>query len=242
MKSYLFCLSIILGVVLSSAQTKDTLAITYYELSFWEIKDSTKYSPEQKTALKEAMDKKRFHKLITSVDESIYEAIPIIDNSQQEGLKISFSSSVNFNYKNTKDSVYISEESYPTTYIIKDSLINFNWIITKEKKRFLNYEITKAQSFYNGFLIDAWFTNEISYNNGPKNYWGLPGLILIIETSHPKSNQKTQIVADKIEKLSKPQRILPKLRKKKPISQNEFNQILEEFNKRENEMLGIDKD
>jgi GLPGLI family protein len=40
--------------------------------------------------------------------------------------------------------------------------------------------------------ITAWYTPEIPVNQGPENYWGLPGLILEINDS------KTVILCSKI--------------------------------------------
>lgn len=59
------------------------------------------------------------------------------------------------------------------------------------------------QSFHNNYRINAWYTEDIPYKDGPKDFWGLPGLILIVEVTRPKNNEKTQIVVEKIEKTQK---------------------------------------
>lgn len=57
-----------------------------------------------------------------------------------------------------------------------------------------------------------------------------------------KNNEKTQIIIEKIERANKNLVIKSKIRKGNPISQKEYNTILEEFIKKENDMYGTGVD
>jgi GLPGLI family protein len=69
-------------------------------------------------------------------------------------------------------------------YIIRSSFPQ--WKIINQEKNILGYECLKAttkKQLDNGDLIEvnAWFTKDIPFSFGPKEYVGLPGLILEIE-------------------------------------------------------------
>lgn len=84
-----------------------------------------------------------------------------------------------FIYKNfnTKDLTF-SESIFRDQYLVKDTFNNFKWIILKEHKKVLDYDCTKATTFFRGRNYEAWFTESISIPNGPWKFCGLPGLIL----------------------------------------------------------------
>ncbi|WP_196888767.1 GLPGLI family protein [Aureivirga sp. CE67] len=59
--------------------------------------------------------------------------------------------------------------------------VNLNWKLdNKEKKKILGYNARKATVSYGGRNYIAWYTNEISIQDGPYKFKGLPGLILEI--------------------------------------------------------------
>jgi GLPGLI family protein len=60
------------------------------------------------------------------------------------------------------------------------------WSITKEEKIIAGYKCIKA-TLSN---IDAWYCPEISINDGPQYFYGLPGLILEIELRSASANVK----------------------------------------------------
>lgn len=68
-------------------------------------------------------------------------------------------------------------------YLIEDSLANFHWIITNEKKTILKYNCTKATTMYRGRFFEAWFTEDVPLQNGPWKFCGLPGLIIKVNDS-----------------------------------------------------------
>jgi GLPGLI family protein len=76
-------------------------------------------------------------------------------------------------------------------------------------------------------LITAWYTPEIPVNQGPENYWGLPGLILEV------NDGKTVILCSKVVLNSKVKAEIKAPTKGKVISQKEFDETvikkMEEF-------------
>ena len=83
-------------------------------------------------------------------------------------------------------------------FLIKDNLVSYDWELTGETKNIGNYTCYKAayEIEEDDIIIDmidgevkevkktikrtivAWYTLDIPISNGPKNYGGLPGLIL----------------------------------------------------------------
>jgi GLPGLI family protein len=102
-------------------------------------------------------------------------------------------------YKNIKEN-RVSEKSdlMGKTFLIKDDLQTFDWEMTGETKNIGQYTVYKAvwerevesvnMSMVNGESKEvtkkemqtttAWYTLDIPVSNGPRQYGGLPGLIL----------------------------------------------------------------
>jgi GLPGLI family protein len=68
--------------------------------------------------------------------------------------------------------------------------------------------------------ITAWYTPEIPVNQGPENYWGLPGLILEV------NDGKTVILCSKIVLNPKEKAVIKAPVKGKVISQNDFDETV----------------
>jgi GLPGLI family protein len=113
-------------------------------------------------------------------------------------------------YKNVKENNLIqSQEFYGKRFLVKDKLYPIEWVTGKETKKIGQYLCFKATasvptnelSWYDfswGDLaapkpegdapavkltnIEAWYTLQIPVSNGPAEYWGLPGLILEVNT------------------------------------------------------------
>ncbi|WP_269234543.1 GLPGLI family protein [Flavobacterium flavigenum] len=69
-------------------------------------------------------------------------------------------------------------------------------------------------------IVTAWYTPEIPINQGPENYWGLPGLILEI------NDGKTTILCSKIVLNSKEKVEIKAPAKGKEISQKEYDETV----------------
>ena len=63
-------------------------------------------------------------------------------------------------------------------FLVEDTLSNFVWTITKDKKKILDYTCSKATTSFRGRNYEAWFTEEVPVKNGPWKFCGLPGLIV----------------------------------------------------------------
>ncbi|WP_044637953.1 GLPGLI family protein [Siansivirga zeaxanthinifaciens] len=116
-------------------------------------------------------------------------------------------------YKNIREQKLLQDqEFFGKQFLISDSLPKINWIMGSETKQIGNYMCFKATAKKTvpdspGFgrpsndeeekktkEIDlvAWYTLQIPVNQGPGEYWGLPGLILELNAD------RTTILCSKI--------------------------------------------
>lgn len=80
--------------------------------------------------------------------------------------------------------------------------------------------------------ITAWYTPEIPVNQGPENYWGLPGLIMEVSTG------KTVILCSKVVLNPKDKKDIKAPTKGKAVSQKEFDEIVKKKMEEMREMGG----
>jgi GLPGLI family protein len=80
--------------------------------------------------------------------------------------------------------------------------------------------------------ITAWYTPEIPINNGPSDYYGLPGLILEV------NEEKTNYLCTEIVMNAKDGAEITEPDKGKVVTQKEFEKIIEEKIKEMQEMYG----
>jgi GLPGLI family protein len=65
--------------------------------------------------------------------------------------------------------------------------------------------------------VTAWYTPEIPVNQGPENYWGLPGLILEV------NDGKTVMLCSKVVLNSKEKVVIKPASNGKVVSQKEYD-------------------
>jgi GLPGLI family protein len=80
--------------------------------------------------------------------------------------------------------------------------------------------------------ITAWYAIEIPVNQGPENYWGLPGLILEV------NDGKTSILCSKIVMNSKEKIEIKAPSKGKKVTQAEYDEIVKKKTEEMREMYG----
>lgn len=89
-------------------------------------------------------------------------------------------------------------------------------------------EETKTTNFMDGWEmpkeinITAWYTPEIPINQGPENYWGLPGLILEV------TDGKTVVLCSKIVLNTKEKKEIKAPKNGKEVTQAEYDKIVME--------------
>lgn len=135
-------------------------------------------------------------------------------------------------------------------FIIEEPLTAYDWQILDDTKQIGDYQCQKAKLMvpvsenenaeYQEFLkkeetkpslfkmkapqpktVIAWFTTQIPVNLGPKNYWGLPGLILeLIENDTESTTMCYKITLNSKEKF-----IIKAPTKGKVVSQKEFDKL-----------------
>ena len=169
-------------------------------------------------------------------------------------------------YKNTQTKISSKENEFSgKNFLIKDSLVNYDWKMEQETKMIGDYLCFKAttvverpmrREFRFGrsnnteedrkerekkekeqenikelISVVAWYTLDIPVNNGPGDYWGLPGLILEI------SDDNTQIFCTKIVLNPKEKEDLKEPTKGKVVTQQEYDLIVEEKTKEMRERM-----
>ncbi|GAA4106611.1 GLPGLI family protein [Aquimarina addita] len=158
-----------------------------------------------------------------------------VDDKEKSAVERQVSSAVSTSnyYRNQKEQVllmnyfnFMPNFEYGEDILIQDVLPIFEWEITDIKDTISGYSCTLAKSTKkNGAKIVAWFTEDIAINDGPREYWGLPGLILQVQI-----NDKVLIAARSIKKLDKDIDI-PRPTKGNKMTQEEFLILRKELTK-----------
>lgn len=93
---------------------------------------------------------------------------------------------------------------------------------TEEKKEDRNTNFMDQWEVPKEIVVTAWYTPDIPINQGPENYWGLPGLILEV------SDGKTVILCSKIVINPKEKKEIKAPKKGKLVTQSEYDKIVAE--------------
>jgi GLPGLI family protein len=153
-------------------------------------------------------------------------------------------------YKNVKENALVQEqEFYGKRFLVKDKLQAITWNMGKETKKIGQYLCFKATasiptnelSWYDFSwsdlretdsnnenaevkmtTVEAWYTLQIPVNNGPAEYWGLPGLILEV------SGGNTTMLCSKIILNPKEKVTIVAPDKGKEISKGEYQKTIKE--------------
>jgi Protein of unknown function (Porph_ging). len=152
-------------------------------------------------------------------------------------------------YKNVKSGKYaVSKDLFGKIFLVNDSLPKLQWQMQAETKKIGNYTAYKATAvkhvsepnmrafFQRGsrgeqadnkepeviekeIEIVAWYCPEIPVNQGPGEYWGLPGLIMEL------NDGRTSILCSKIVMNPKEKIEIKEPKKGKEVSQAEYDEI-----------------
>lgn len=115
---------------------------------------------------------------------------------------------------------------YKATAIKPVSKTSFKDFRLKEEKKDDKKDSAKSTNFMDAFeapkeiQVTAWYAPEIPINQGPDNYWGLPGLILEV------SDGKTVILCSKIVMNTKDKKEIKEPKTGKVVTQKEFDEVM----------------
>lgn len=151
-------------------------------------------------------------------------------------------------YKNTKDAIVLEErEFFGKKFLISEDSKKPEWKLGSETKKIGNYTCFKAtlkkevdESSFAAFgrrgrrnakdekkeskkrtiEVVAWYSPQIPVSQGPGEYWGLPGLILEI------NSDKTTILCTEITMNPKDKVVLKMPKKGKKVTREEYNKIV----------------
>ena len=185
--------------------------------------------------------------LMVELDESFYQIIPKINNDQVENtletISASFSVDSNPVYKNTKTKIYQEEAKIAHhIFLIQDKLPQIDWQITKESKEISGFSVFKATATLadeHKTALIAWYSPKLNFKTGPDKFWGLPGVILSLETmmNYDDGNKEgVRYVATKVEAVSS-KKNFEFSEKAKIISVQEFNERQQKFLQKQMEMF-----
>jgi len=230
----------LLSVALLSASlfltAQEKLVVEYEFYNVFDLSKET--NPKMLEIYKNSNEQKSHYELVTTNVESQYKKVERINNSQSKsGATISFGGVGNDFYKNFDENISLTFMDYNgKKLIIKDSLKVQPWVIQKDKSTYLGYDIKKATYKEKNTTYTAWFAPKLAIKNGPIEYAGLPGLILkleIVNSSDKGENKRiyhaTNIKLDSKAKIERPT-------KGQIVSEKEFDAIIEEENRKFDEM------
>lgn len=217
MLKYLFILLPMIGF------SQDAVRVEY------EVKQEFDRSLLKQTSVKleetliNSENKRYYYELIVNKSNSNFMEIERINNEQNRGISFGLSSIVSSNIYKDFDSNELFENSKmkPKLYI-KDSIQTFSWILSKDESTILGYKVRKATYTNPKQKVEAWYSTDLPFCDGPSRFNGLPGLILQVKFASSFSNVTISAIdikpyTGKIE--------LPN--KSKKVTKEEYNQEIE---------------
>lgn len=152
--------------------------------------DAKNFILEQMEKVKKALSgNKKIYILKFNNEESIFQPIPIMENDANPYLKRAISPGIY--YTNNKKNISFHQlEAFGNIYRVKSEKGKIDWQILPQSKIIAGYLCYKATGKVRKnedviIEVEAWFAPQIPPSFGPKEYSGLPGLILgLVERGH----------------------------------------------------------
>lgn len=234
MKRIVVIIIIIFPLINISAQNKDIYGAVYYK--FKPNKNEVLSGEKSKQPVKDLF--KGLHQFMADVKfkleflnkKSIFSVSDGLDNGlKPKGASIASKLISNGDYycDLNKD---MQLRKVDGEILVKTQPSSIKWILTQETKEINNYLCYKAVSSITNknstgvytFEILAWYTPEIPVSFGPKQFIGLPGLILELKDTH------YTFYADKIELFPNEKPIIKPF-KGKVISEEKYKERIKEM-------------
>lgn len=223
---YTRAIPVLILFILCNAQNLNaqTLKVTYTEkLDLTEELREVGDRPAVRQLLVEKLGKPKYYELISSDGKSVYQPQNLNEEDvDNRVIVVGGGAQQDIVYKNHKDKTYAQQTEFMSrTFLIEEKLKVNNWEIKEDTMKIGDYLCKKAMLEKDSISTSAWFTGEIPSNEGPGKYYGLPGLILKVETG------KVTIEATGIS-FSKERTLVERPSKGKKVTLKEFEKIREE--------------
>ena len=220
---------------------------TYESMTQVDLKmENSKMSDETKKSLAAQLQKQmnKTFTLLFDQNQSLYtenQKLAQPTAKPTSGITITVHQSQAELYKNLREKRYVNQdELFGKVFLIQDSLQLPAWQMEKETKKIGQYTCYKAtmvkkytredwSSASDSLIktedektITAWYTPQIPVSNGPRDYWGLPGLILEVQDG------KTTLLCSAITLNPSEKMDIKEPNKGKSVDQAEFDTIQNE--------------
>lgn len=197
--------------------------------------------PHVESSLREEIKKGIFidYILQTNGTESEYKMVEKINNDQTPaGIILQQITAMDKEplYKNIPERYYLKPIVAGKAFLMKDSLKNYKWKISKEKVQIAGFDAFKATGVLNDSVaVTAWYTPKLTMKDGPDRIWGLPGLIL--KTEFIMNGTDIIITAVKVD-VKKEEIKINRPTKGQEISEEDFINEMKALEERMKEMMG----
>ena len=171
-------------------------------------------------------DNKSFEKLIIGGGAVLKDTIILDENGNTHDVQAKFIRPANvFVYKDFSNNIFKMQfDNNKEIRAIQDTIPKYNWNLHSETKELIGYLCKKATTTVNkegrNLTIVAWYTNEIPISDGPKDYTGLPGLILQVRIA-----DYTVIKMDQLKILKDESQEIPNPTLNAPLTLSQYNTI-----------------
>lgn len=220
----------ILGImVISNFSFAQSYTIEYEERANIENQLKNVTDPETRKRVSAYLSKPTTFYLYYDDGESIYiqekenkAENPELSLDKEKTKKVEIGKNGGGIYKNFKTNKYLHEaDILGKQLLVTDKLEKINWELINEEKKIGTLNCTKAKATINGEEIIAWYNDDLAIQDGPMDFYGLPGLVVEViaekKTYHAINIKKNN---DKLE--------IKKPTKGTKVSKAEYQKILDE--------------
>lgn len=217
----LFALALFMGFAATAQDFYGVATYTSFT-TFKDMNIKIEGDPAMEAMMKERFSKglESEYTLIFNRFEAVYEQVQKLEPAGPAGTR-SMRMGRGKKYTNLKEKSVIEERDIlDKEFVVTDSIRKFDWKLENETKKIGDYtcykathtikitppteeEIKELKEKSRGtdllgmlpkkdIVITAWYTPEIPVSHGPDEYWGLPGLILEVQT------QRTTMLCSKL--------------------------------------------
>lgn len=213
--------------------------------------DSSQMNSDMHKRMMDMMKKQfeKTYLLTFNKEESVFKEEEQLESPQPQGMVMVMveTGGSDVLYKNTKEKRYTNQnESFSKLFLIQDKLEDLDWQLGSETKNIGDYtcykatlkrevEVRESGVSINGdkdldkeakpkmqeITITAWYTPQIPVSAGPRNYHGLPGLILeVTDGTETMMCSKVVLNPEKTIEIKEP-------KKGQKITQEKYDKVME---------------